>query len=451
MAVVPLGLRHYCAVTTITMVMTRFYCSSRSFPTAESMLMITGSRSCRRTFSKTENLPSTTSFTLRSSPSTSTWLTPLPLLHRLCQRKRFRGHHSYSTFQRTYSLHLNRILFDISEIDNVLLPTTPPLVSSSGVDDSGDKLISDRNDTKDELDDLAAALATVTLPRDDYRTIHVAKILGLCNGDTVRAGVVRPAEHDDNNMKCYNLTNAEGSDHQYLAGLITDDAIISWLPEGKNKKAQPTKNGEPPGSLRVSIPQPPKSILYDNNHRNNENDDDETTTTSSSSSMTAATAATTETARTSTTRRCPVSLLLALPRPLQLGRLLPMITQLGIHHLILTSARKVPKDYFGSHVLRKPSVLRNLLIEGLAQSGDVQLPKITIVKQSLKVFMEEELETLFPVKDVARVVAHPTRIRRRSEVDDAVQHDVVSTTCAMRMADIRFPNDVRRQLLVAVG
>ena len=324
------------------------------------------------------------------------------------------------------------------------------MVSSSDFDDSVGKIICD------EHDNLPKTLATVTLPRDDYRTIHVAKILGLCNGDTVRAGVVRSAEDDDDddtNTKYDNHTNEEGSNkYQYLAGLITDDAIISWLPEGKNKKAQPTKNGEPPGSLRVSIPQPPKTILYNNHHRNNANDDDddddETTMNSSSLSSTTTTMKT-EAARTSTTRRCPVSLLLALPRPLQLGRLLPMITQLGIHHLILTSARKVPKDYFGSHILRKQTVLRNLLIEGLAQSGDVQLPKITIVKQSLKVFMEEELETLFPMKDVARVVAHPTRIRRSGE--DAVD-DVVSITYgAMRMSDIRFPNDVKRQLLIAVG
>ena len=130
-----------------------------------------------------------------------------------------------------------------------------------------------------------------------------------------------------------------------------------------------------------------------------------------------------------------------------------MISQLGIHHLILTNAKKVPKDYFGSHLLRKPQVLRDSLIEGLAQSGDVLLPKVTIVKH-LKVFMEEELDILFPVGEVARVVAHPTRIRRRGDGDDADEE--VDGGVAIRMSDVQFPSDGNdngppRQLLVAVG
>ena len=352
-----------------------------------------------------------------SSPSTSLYI--------IRQRQRVKQRR-YSAFHRANPLYLNRILFDISEIDD----------RSSDFSDKNNH-VADNTTFHDDH----PPLATVTLPRDDYRTIHVAKILGLCNGDTVRAGVVRCAPNNDNHgIEGEGGIAQEGKrnqQHQHLAGLITDDATISWLPEGKNKKAQPTKNGEPPGSLRLSIPQPPKTILSRDGCMEYNNDDDATTT----NLLTALSA----------TTRCPVSLLLALPRPLQLGRLLPMITQLGIHHLILTSAKKVPRDYFGSHILRQPAILRNLLIEGLAQSGDVQLPKITVVKHSLKIFMEEELDTLFPMDEVARVVAHPTRIRR----SDAVSEDGVPDSCAMRMSDIHFPTDVKddgpRQLLIAVG
>lgn len=81
----------------------------------------------------------------------------------------------------------------------------------------------------------------------------------------------------------------------------------------------------------------------------------------------------------------------------------------------------------------------------------MQLPKITVVKHSLKIFMEEELDTLFPMDEVARVVAHPTRIRR----SDAVGEDGAPESCAMRMSDIQFPTDEKddgpRQLLIAVG
>lgn len=115
-------------------------------------------------------------------------------------------------------------------------------------------------------------------------------------------------------------------------GLLTDSAIIEWIPEGKVKKAEPLRNGNPPGSIRIRLEalKPPSKFLTPS-----------------------------------------VSLILALPRPLQLGRMLPMISQMGVDQLILTEARKVPKDYFGSHLFRKPELLTELLIEGLCP-GDVR-------------------------------------------------------------------------------
>ena len=292
---------------------------------------------------------------------------------------------------RTTSLNLNRILFDTSEIDE------GSASASSSTDDM-------------------ECLATVTFSKDDYRTIHVAKILGLQNGDTIRAGAVRSptttmaeAEADSNDQQ------------QLLAGLITDEATVTWLPEGKIKKAQPTKNGDPPGSLQLSIPCPPKTSLW--NERNgtkstiHEEEEEDSSIDDRTSDVPS------------------VSLLLALPRPLQLGRILPMVSQLGIDQLVLTNAKKVPKDYFGSHIFRKPEVLRNLLVEGLAQSGDVRLPNVTVTKR-LKIFMEDELDTLFPPGEVARVIAHPQR-KGVSEV--------------VRMSNIKFPGDGPRRVLVAVG
>lgn len=285
-------------------------------------------------------------------------------------------------FHKTGSLHLNRILFDTAEID--------------------EEVPSDNEDGTNN-----APLATVTLSKDDYRTMHVAKILGLQNGDSLRAGSVRsPAEEEDNQ----------------LAGLITDDATIKWLPEGKIKKAQPTKNGDPPGSLQISIPQPPKTSLW--NERNSTIIEDGAVDLSDTAS---------------------VSLLLALPRPLQLGRILPMVSQLGIDQLILTNAKKVPKDYFGSHIFRKPEVLRGLLVEGLAQSGDVRLPNVTVTKR-LKIFMEDELDAMFPPGEVARVIAHP---QRKSVAENDGMEEVVNTV--KRMSDIDFPGSGPRRILVAVG
>ena len=188
---------------------------------------------------------------------------------------------------------MNRILFDKSEIDK------------------GDTSVSLEESTTSE-----APMATVTLPKDDYRTVHIAKILGLKNGDTLRAGTV---------------VNPSDEEKDEFAGLLTDEATITWLPEGKIKKAEPTKNGDPPGSICISIPKPPQTFLSNQGSDNEFGD----------------------------TPR--VSLLLALPRPLQLSRILPMVSQLGVDQLILTNAKKVPKDYFGSHIFRKPEVLRGKL------------------------------------------------------------------------------------------
>jgi RsmE family RNA methyltransferase len=250
------------------------------------------------------------------------------------------------SFQSSTTCHLNRFLFDPSEVSG---------------------------ETKCAL-----------LGKDDYRTIHAAKILGVANGDTIRAGVVMDPNHPN----------------QQFAGLKTDVATVEWIPEGKVKKAEILKNGDPPGCLLVKLDQL-KSV------------------------------------EDTPTDELLVSLILALPRPLQLGRMLPMISQMGVDQLVLTGARKVPKDYFGSHLFRKPEVLRERLIEGLCQAGDVRLPKIHTVK-NLKKFFEEDLDRLFPVDEYARILAHPQR--------------PFQTVEPLRMGDISFPpSQGPPKLVVAVG
>lgn len=214
---------------------------------------------------------------------------------------------------------------------------------------------------------------SVILPKDDYRTIHAAKVLSLHNGDTVRAGVV-------------------GKE------LLTDTATIQWMPEGKVKKAEPLGNGSPPGSLHIKLLDLEEPSLEKSDIR--------------------------------------VSLLLALPRPLQLGRVLPMIAQMGVEHLVLAGAAKVPKDYFGSHLFRKPEQLTEKLVEGLCQAGDVRLPQLWI-RKNLRDLMAQELDVLFPRNEYARVIAHPERLQQDTPV--------------MRMKDVTFPKDSDKRILLAVG
>jgi RsmE family RNA methyltransferase len=223
-----------------------------------------------------------------------------------------------------------------------------------------------------------SSLPYAVLGKDDYRTIHAAKILNLRNGDSVRAGLVSSEDHN---------------------GFLTDHATVQWLPEGKVKKAEVLNNGDPPGSLHITL-QSLKSSTQRFSHS--------------------------------------VSLILALPRPLQLGRMLPMISQMGVDHLVLTEARKVPKDYFGSHLFRKPELLTERLIEGLCQSGDTKLPQVTVVK-NLSQFMDDTLDELFPLHSHARVIAHPQRV-----VEDRVIKSV-------RMRSVTFPTDSPRRMVIAVG
>jgi RsmE family RNA methyltransferase len=87
-----------------------------------------------------------------------------------------------------------------------------------------------------------------------------------------------------------------------------------------------------------------------------------------------------------------IDLILALPRPKVLARLLSPIAQLGVARLILTGAWKVERFYFDAHILDPREHLPKL-IEGLAQAKDTRLP-IVSVHRSLAFLLDEELEGL---------------------------------------------------------
>lgn len=101
--------------------------------------------------------------------------------------------------------------------------------------------------------------------------------------------------------------------------------------------------------------------------------------------------------------RAPYDLLLAMPRPKCLTRLLPQIAAFGVRRLFLTAAEKVEKSYWGSTRVREEE-RRALLLEGLEQSGDTILPEVRIVRR-LKPFLEDEIPLLYP--SGSRFFAHP--------------------------------------------
>ena len=96
-----------------------------------------------------------------------------------------------------------------------------------------------------------------------------------------------------------------------------------------------------------------------------------------------------------------VDLILAMPRPKALRRILPAAASLGIDRIALVNAARVEKSYFDSHVLAQAE---ELFVFGLEQARDTRPPLLS-VHERLKPFVEDELDALFPSR--ARLVAHP--------------------------------------------
>ncbi len=101
-----------------------------------------------------------------------------------------------------------------------------------------------------------------------------------------------------------------------------------------------------------------------------------------------------------------LSLLLAVPRPKVLTRLLPQIAAVGVCSIGLVNAYRVERCYFDAHLLRNEQTLRNALVTGLMQAGcDARVPFVHVAKR-LKVFLEDELDGFAPQNSL-RLLAHP--------------------------------------------
>lgn len=87
-----------------------------------------------------------------------------------------------------------------------------------------------------------------------------------------------------------------------------------------------------------------------------------------------------------------VELILALPRPIMLQRILKQATVLGVRRFHLIRSRRVEKSFFHSPVL-EPEKIRGLLLEGMEQAMDTWLPEVHIHHQ-FKPFVEDILPTL---------------------------------------------------------
>ncbi len=98
-----------------------------------------------------------------------------------------------------------------------------------------------------------------------------------------------------------------------------------------------------------------------------------------------------------------LDLLLAMPRPKFLKRLLPQLAVLGVRRLYLGAAKRSERFYFDTHLLR-PEHHLPLLVEGLEQSTDTRLPEVHVLRPLLRPLRETVLPAYAPDH---RVLAHP--------------------------------------------
>lgn len=90
--------------------------------------------------------------------------------------------------------------------------------------------------------------------------------------------------------------------------------------------------------------------------------------------------------------KLPLTLLLALPRPKMLRRVLQIVSAMGVPRLILLNSYRVEKSFWQTPFLQ-PEAIREQLILGLEQARDTVLPEVVIEKR-FKPFVEDRLGQL---------------------------------------------------------
>jgi RsmE family RNA methyltransferase len=101
--------------------------------------------------------------------------------------------------------------------------------------------------------------------------------------------------------------------------------------------------------------------------------------------------------------KLPLTLLLALPRPKMLRRVLQTVSSMGVPRLILLNSYRVEKSFWQTPFL-EPAAIREQLILGLEQSRDTVLPDV-IIEKRFKPFVEDQLPAI--AANTLGLVGHP--------------------------------------------
>jgi len=113
--------------------------------------------------------------------------------------------------------------------------------------------------------------------------------------------------------------------------------------------------------------------------------------------------------------RPAIDLILALPRPIMLKRILSQVTALGVGTIHLINANRVEKSFWEAGILQ-PKEYHSHLLHGLEQAVDTRLPAVRLHPR-FKPFMEDYFPALAK-KYCHLLVAHPKGGLRLDEVID---------------------------------
>lgn len=99
----------------------------------------------------------------------------------------------------------------------------------------------------------------------------------------------------------------------------------------------------------------------------------------------------------------PVTLIIALPRPKMIKRILQTCATMGVKRIIFMNSYRVEKSYWQTPLLKEEAVKEQLIL-GLEQAKDTVLPTVEL-KKRFKPFVEDELPEIS--KKTKKLIAHP--------------------------------------------